>query len=509
MKHLSRTWVVVLATIFMACGGGDDTSGGQPGGGGGDNPGTLPTYTPARTLAFPGADGGASAITGGAGYDVFVVTSLADDNSSGTLRSAVSSGKRTVVFAVGGQINLTRKLEISNSDLTIAGQSAPGDGITIAGYPVFIKGSNIILRYLRFRMGDQNIDKDNFVADDGDALGGKDGKDIMVDHCSISWSTDECASFSRVENFTLQYCIISESLKKSSHPKGNHGYGGIWGGKNASYHHNLLAHHDSRNPRFDHQYVGRTYLGPIDYVNNVVYDWGGNSTYGGETASESDLFHINMIGNYYKAGQSTGSGSKNRLMQLTSLCSNCNKYVGKSKESTAYPAQIYLEGNMVNGNSADWTYIVQDPKETRDTKSMAKLNSRWTEGLTTLSFTETAQNAYQSVISYAGASLKRDAVDERIVNDVKNGTGKLIDAVSDTPGYPTLAAGTAITDVDKDGMPDEWELTQMKALGVDNIVYAFKPNAYNLSAKYTNLEVYLNSLVTGTFPAGAKATDTK
>ena len=507
MKHSTRTWVVVFAAIFMACGGGDDASAGQASEGGGDNSGTLPTYTPARTIAFPGADGGASTITGGAGCDVYVVTSLADDNGSGTLRSAISSGKRTSVFAVGGHINLTRKLEISNSNLTIAGQSAPGDGITIAGYPVFIKGSNIILRYLRFRMGDQNIDKDNFAADDGDALGGKDAKNIMIDHCSISWSTDECASFSRVENFTMQYCIISESLKKSSHPKGNHGYGGIWGGKNASYHHNLLAHHDSRNPRFDHQYVGHTYLGPIDYVNNVVYDWGGNSTYGGETASESDLFHINMIGNYYKPGEN--SSNKNRLMQLTSLCENCNKYVGKTGETTAYPAKIYIEGNMVNGNAADWSNIHQDSKETRNTKEMAKLSNRWTEGLTALSFTETAQNAYQSVISYAGASLKRDAVDTRIINDVKNGTGSLIDAVSDTPGYPTLDGGTAFTDVDKDGMPDEWEIAQMKALNVDNIVYAFKPNAYNLSAKYTNLEVYLNSLVTGTFPAGAKATDMK
>ena len=498
--------------MLAACGGGDDNnassnSGGNGGDNGGSTPtGTLPKLTPARALAFPGADGGASAVTGGAECDVVVVTSLADDNSSGTLRSALSMGKRTIVFAVGGQINLTRKLEISASDITIAGHSAPGDGITIAGYPVFIKGSNIILRYLRFRMGDQNIDNANFDADDGDALGAKDCRDILIDHCSISWSTDECASFSRVENLTVQYCIISESLKLSGHSKGNHGYGGIWGGRNASYHHNLLAHHDSRNPRFDHSYVGKTYRGPIDYANNVVYNWGGNTTYGGETDAADDVFHINMVGNYYKPGPS--SKNKNRLMQLTSHCTNCVKSSGD-----AYPANLFLEDNTVNGANASWDNIDMDgSSETRDKtqlKSNARLASRWTTGLTALSFTESASDAYNTVLACAGASLRRDAVDERIVANVKSGGGALIDKVSDTPGYPTLAAGSPLTDTDKDGMPDEWELQQMKAMNVDNIVYAFKPNAYNLSAKYTNLEVYLNSLVTATFPAGAGAGNTR
>ena len=509
-KNLRKS--ILLLTILLplqACGGGDDGNGNVTGDDTSKSA-TLKNYTPARTLAFPGADGGASTIaTGGAGGDVYIVTSLADDGTYGTLRSAISSGKRTIVFAVAGQIDLQSRLNINKSDITIAGQSAPGDGITIAGYPVYISGNNIILRYLRFRMGDQNIEKSNFDADDGDALGGKGGKNIIIDHCSVSWSTDECASFSRVENFTMQYCIISESLKLSGHSKGNHGYGGIWGGRNAAYHHNLLAHHDSRNPRFDHQYVGHEYLGPIDYINNVVYDWGGNSTYGGETASESKLFHINMMGNYYKAGPSTSSGSKNRLMQLTSLCENCNKYVGQAGKN-AYPAMLFIDDNKLNGTEATWSNIHQDSKETRDTKTMSKLNSRWMEDLATVTFVESADNAYNTVLTYAGASLKRDAVDLRITNDVKNGTGSLINAVSDTPGYPTLNAGTAITDTDKDGMPDEWEMEQMKALGVTNkSINEFKPNAYNMSSKYTNLEVYLNSLVTGTFPTGAKATEIK
>ena len=509
MRHLTTIYVTVLTAIMIACGGDDNATADSGKSGGEQQSGKLPTYTPNRQLAFPGADGSVSTISGGADGDVYLVTSLEDDYSTGTLRNALVSGNRTIVFAVGGQINLKSKLNISGENITIAGQTAPGDGITIAGYPVFIKGNNIILRYLRFRMGDQNGEKDNFDAEDGDALGGKDGGNIMIDHCSISWSTDECASFSRVKNLTMQYCIISESLRQSVHVKGNHGYGGIWGGMNATYHHNLLAHHDSRNPRFDHEYVAHEYKGPINYVNNVVYNWGGNSTYGGETASENELFHINMIGNYYKAGPNTSNSSKNRLMQLSSICSNCNKYHGISS-NVAYPAKLYLEDNIVNGNNADWNNIVQDSKETRDTKSMAKLNSPWIEGLTTLNFTESAVNAYNSVLSYAGASLMRDAVDERIVNDVKNGTGKLIDTVNDTPGYPTLNAGTAITDTDKDGMPDEWEQEQMSVLGVTGIAISdFKPNAYNLSSKYTNLEVYMNSLVQNTFPTGAKATDIK
>ena len=197
MNKNLRKLLLLLTTLLplTACGGSDD-NGNSPDS---NTPksATLKNYTPARVLAFPGADGGASTIaTGGAERDVYIVTSLADDNQPGTLRAAISSGKRTIVFAIAGKIDLQSRLNINKSDITIAGQSAPGDGITIAGYPVYISGSNIILRYLRFRMGDQNIDKSNFDADDGDALGGKGGKNIIIDHCSVSWSTDECASFS-------------------------------------------------------------------------------------------------------------------------------------------------------------------------------------------------------------------------------------------------------------------------------------------------------------------------
>lgn len=515
MKHLSKLIYLFSALLFVACGGGDDS--GSGGGGGGGSTGTLPVKTKSRTLAFPGADGAASTITGGADGSVYVVTSLEDDGSVGTLRNALQAGNRTIVFAVGGQINLNQKLEIKTSNITIAGQSAPGGGITVAGYPVYISGDNVIIRYMRFRMGDQNGGKANFDPEDGDALGGKDCKNVLIDHCSISWSTDECASFSRITNFTMQYCIISESLKKSTHVKGNHGYGGIWGGVNASYHHNLLACHDSRNPRFDHGYVARAFGGPIDYVNNVVYGWGGNSTYGGETGN-TYTFHINMENNYYKPA----SYSKNpdRLIQVTTMCGNCTNNVAPCE---CTPAQLYISGNYVNGvANKDWDGVewgkstnvnsttYNDSRSDETLLGLSKLNSRWTSGLTALSFKESAADAFNSVLGCAGASLIRDAVDLRVINNVRNGSGSLIDSQSDVGGYPALAPGTALTDSDKDGMPDSWEIAEMQKLGVTGkAVSEFKPNAYNITGKYTNLEVYLNELVKENFPSGANASATR
>lgn len=500
--------MLLAAVALTACGGGDDgdSGGGTPGGGGN----TLPAKVKKRDLIFPGAEGGANQITGGSDGDVYIVTTL-EDGALGSLRMGLNSGNRTIVFAVGGEIKLKSALTIDRSNITIAGQTAPGDGITISGWPVFIKGSNVVLRFLRFRMGDQNIDAAGFSADDGDALGGKNNQNIMIDHCSISYSTDECASFSRVENFTMQYCIISESMKLAGHSKGNHGYGGIWGGRNAAYHHNLVAHHDSRNPRFDHSYVGRSWRGPIDFVNNVVYDWGSNSTYGGETDSESNVFHVNMMGNYYKAGPSTKSGVRNRVMELTSYCENCI--------STGFAAtgKFYLQDNLINGNTATWDANVNSEhssKETRDKatlKENAKLAERWTSGLTELKTIEPAQNAYSNVLTYAGASLVRDAVDKRIVQEVKDGTGGIIDKVSDNMEkyFPTLAPGTPITDTDKDGMDDNWERKEIAKLGASVGIEELKPLSYNISNRYTNLEIYMNELVVNTFPNAANANSTR
>lgn len=443
-----------------------------------------------KVLAFPGADGGGKYATGGRGGVVVHVTTLEDtrDPSTGqptigTLRKALQmDGSRTVVFDVSGTINLTSQLEITGGNLTIAGQTAPGDGICVAGYPVVVKASNVIIRYMRFRMGDQN-------KVEGDALSINDHSNIIVDHCSFSWSTDECVSCYGNTDFTLQYCFITESLKESVHAKGAHGYGGIWGGTNASFHHNLLAHHQSRNPRFDHDFVNTKCAGPIDFVNNVVYNWQSNSAYGGEgTNRGAGGRHVNFVANYYKPGPSTKSSVKTRLLNPTTKCAdNC----GKSPGGTVEPGKFFLTGNYMYGSTEvtadNWKGVVPDES---NKLAQCKADTRWTEGLTALTNEQSADDAYETVLTKAGCVLHRDAVDERIVNEVRNGSGKLVNTPSDAGGYPTLAAGTAPTDTDRDGMPDAWEDEH----GLDKSASA-DGKLYTLDDNYTNLEVYLNSLV--------------
>ena len=440
--------------------------------------------------AFPGADGGGKYATGGRGGVVIHVTTLEDERDKttgqpafGTLRRALQmDGTRTIVFDVSGTINLRSQLEITGGDLTIAGQTAPGDGICIAGYPVVVKASNVIIRFLRFRMGDQN-------KVEGDALSINDHRNIMIDHCSFSWSTDECVSCYGNTDFTLQYCFITESLRRSVHVKGNHGYGGIWGGTNATFHHNLLAHHDSRNPRFDHSYVNNKCFGPVDYVNNVVYNWGGNSTYGGEGYTQARK--INMVNNYYKYGPATSK--KNRLVDPTVSCSYC------SDGHTLIPGKFYLYGNVMFGSDA----VTTNNWEGSTVKTDAvKSDLRWTEGLTMMAKEESAENAFETVLAKAGCSFRRDPVDTRIVNEVREGkytyngsngsTKGLIDSPNDVTGYPKLQEITRPDnyDTDRDGMPDDWE----EANGLDkNSSNDGKSNT--LDKEYTNLEVYLNSLV--------------
>ncbi len=427
---------------------------------------------------------------------VLHVTSLSDevDKTSGqpafgTLRKALQTeGTRTIVFDVSGTINLRTQLDIVGGNVTIAGQTAPGDGICIAGYPVVVKTDNVIIRFLRFRMGDQN-------AFEGDAFTAIGHKNILVDHCSFSWSTDECVSCYGNENFTLQYAFITESLKASVHAKGAHGYGGIWGGKNASFHHNLLAHHQSRNPRFDHDYVDVKCAGPIDFVNNVVYNWEGNSAYGGEgTNKGAGGRHINFVANYYKPGPSTKSGVKTRLLNPTTKCGeNC----GKKPGGTVEPGKFYLVSNYMYGSAEvtedNWKGVSPDESSKM---AQCKVDTRWMDGLTALSQEQSAEDAYETVLAKAGCSLHRDALDSRIVNDVRNGSGKLINSPSEAGGYPSIEEihRTDNYDTDRDGMPNDWE----DANGLD------KNNSEDgilmtLDKTYTNLEVYLNSLVAGLY----------
>ena len=469
---INRAYILLFVLLcFVGCGGEE------------------PTPKPTATVpAFPGAEGGGMYTTGGRGGVVIHVTTLSDERDKstgqpvqGSLRKAVQmDGTRTIVFDVAGTINLNSQLDIPSGNLTIAGQTAPGDGICIAGYPVVVKASNVIIRFVRFRMGDQN-------KVEGDALSINDRTNIIVDHCSFSWCTDECVSCYGNTNFTLQYCFITESLRKSVHVKGNHGYGGIWGGTNASFHHNLLAHHDSRNPRFDHSYVNNKCFGPIDYVNNVVYNWGGNSTYGGEGYDQARK--INMVNNYYKYGPATSK--KTRLVDPTVSCSYC------SDGHTLIPGQFYLAGNYMYGS----TDVTNDNwKGSTQTGSNVKATTRWTDGLTAMVKEQSAEEAYETVLAKAGCSLHRDVIDTRIADEVRQGkytykgsngsTNGLIDSPSDVGGYPNLNAGTALADTDRDGMPDEWE----DANGLDKSSAA-DGKLYTLSEDYTNLEMYLNSLV--------------
>lgn len=448
---------------------------------------TLQAPVTEEALAFPGAEGYGKMTTGGRGGRVIKVTNL-NNAGTGSLRAAIEqSGPRIIVFEVSGNIKLTSRLRITNGDVTIAGQTAPGDGICIQDYEMVIAADNVVLRFLRFRMGD-------LTQNEQDALWGRYQKNIVIDHCSMSWSIDECSSFYANKDFTMQWCILSESLNKSFHEKDDHGYGGIWGGHQASFHHNLLAHHNSRNPRFDGgNRPGTGGLSPVgidkvDYRNNVIYNWRGNSAYGGENGE------YNMVNNYYKPGPATPANRQNRIMQI-------------SKENNAAYAPgygtFYIAGNYVAGNSNvtanNWTGGVDF--DSGVTQALAQKTSPF--DFMALSSTHTALQAYEAVLNKAGASYKRDAVDTRVVQEVRDGTVTyngsktgypgIIDSQTDVGGWPTLVQTTPLTDTDGDGMPDAWEIANGLNPNVANA------NGKDLSEIYDNIEVYINSLVSGLY----------
>lgn len=427
--------------------------------------------------------GGGSQTTGGEGSTtIYKITSLEDADPYkpvvGTLRYAIQqTGPRIIVFEVAGTIHLKAPLTITNGSLSVLGQSAPGQGICIADYPIIIKNANnIILRFIRCRLGNTSLQKD--AETDYDALSVNDSKNILIDHCSFSWSVDECVSCYGNEDFTLQYCFITESLRNAGHVKGAHGYGGIWGGTNASFHHNLLAHHDSRNPRFDHDYVNSKQRGPLDFINNVVYNWGGNSAYGGESVNTQRT--INFIANYFKPGPSTKSGVKSRLVNPWTSCSNCTD----THAGTVQPPLIWLADNyMYNAQN-----VTDDNWQGSTESSLSKADARFE--MKNPIAEQSAVEAYETVLAKAGCSLGRDAIDTRIVADVKAGTGALIDSQDEVGGWCNLSSEKTATDTDADGIPDEWET----AYGLDP-ASAKDARQVSLVTGYANLEVYLNDLV--------------
>lgn len=474
---------VLLPLLMVSCGDRDKPAEVDPA-----------TNDPELVAACNWIAGAGIGTTGGEGGMVYRVTKITDDKDpatgqpvTGTLRYAcMQKGPRVVVFTVAGTIHLNSELKISDGNLTIAGQTAPGNGICIADYPLVITGSNSIVRFIRVRLGDKS-------GKEFDAVSVNDTHNVVLDHLSCSWSTDECVSCYGNTDFTMQYCLVSEALTQSVHWKGNHGYGGIWGGQNVTFHHNLLAHHDSRNPRFDHDYVN-TMAGPIDYINNVVYNWGGNSTYGGEGSTKGGGGRkINFINNYYKPGPATSP--KTRLMQVWASCSNCSDKLG----GTIDQPHVYLSGNVMAGSAEvtqdNWKGFAYSGGAT---EAKTRVSDRYTF---TNAYTqeETAEQAYERVLAKVGCSLSRDALDEVIISDVRNGksthkgskgsTGGLIDSQSDAGGWPELK-GEKNTDSDLDGIPDEWEA----AHGL-NPKDNKDASAKTLVSGHTNLEVYLCDIV--------------
>lgn len=444
------------------------------------------TVISGKTISFPGAEGFGRFTTGGRGGKVIFVTKLTDDGSEGTLRYALDQqGPRYIVFNVSGTIFLESKLRIKEGNVTIAGQTAPGDGITVANYETTIEADNVIIRYMRFRMGD-------LKREEGDALGARFVKNLIVDHCSMSWSTDETVSIYVNENTTLQWCVISESLRNSAHHKGAHGYGGIAGGKFASFHHNIYAHHDSRNPRLG-EYAGSKFAltDLVDMRNNVVYNWGHNNVYGGEG------MNVNIVNSYYKPGPATMT--RKRIVSI-------DKNMKPKTEVYNIWGKYYISGNVVEGSPEvtedNWNFgvfnqIKSSYNLTEEDKKLIQIHEP--HDIQDNVRTHTAKEAYEKILEIGGASYARDAVDIRVLKDVKNGTftyegsrgskNGIIDSQNDVGGFPVLRQGKVPLDSDQDGMPDKWEIKNKLDPHKTNT------NGRDLDENYDNIEVYINSLV--------------
>jgi len=432
-----------------------------------------------RTLAFPGAEGFGAYSKGGRGGQILFVTNLNDYNPEneepivGSLRWACDTyGPRTVIFKVSGLIELKTWLTIFNPFITIAGQSSPGDGICLKNFGLNITTHDVIVRYLRCRPGDE-MGKDKEGGFETDAISISEfSENVIIDHCSASWSIDETLSIHSREpgnpplSVTVQWCIISESLNDSYHPNGPHGYGSLirFTG-NASFHHNLYAHHFSRNPHVD------TYLGDmtLDFRNNVIYNyWNpGNTMF--------DPINMNYVANYIKPGIDTKN--LDIAIYLVAESSTEDSLLGQNVR------RIYPEGNILEGkdyiNQWDMFYKVYNRNKMDKPFEVANIT------------TELASDAFENVLMNAGATLpNRDSVDFRIIADVRNGTGSIIDSQSQVGGWPNYKSAIAPIDDDNDGLPDVWEIKHGldSANNLDN-------NLDNDKDGYTNIEEWLNGTI--------------
>jgi hypothetical protein len=422
---------------------------------------------PAQPLAFPGAEGFGRFATGGRGGEVYAVNTL-EDSGPGSLRDAVSAPNRTIVFRVSGTIDLRSDLMIRHSNLTIAGQTAPGDGICLRKFPLRIdRSNNLIIRFLRVRPGPES-------GRSVDGIEIRNGQDIILDHCSVSWTIDEAVNtWHGAKNLTVQWCLIAEPLNRSVHEKGAHGYGASWGGENTSYHHNLFAHSTARNPSVAGQDRERTTL--MDHRCSVIFNWEHRSCDG---KPES----INVVNNYYKPGPATLADVRRRLVRIDD-----------TRARYGYDSFWYIEGNVLEGDAAvsadNWNGGVDF-----EGKTSAAVNRRRMPFPTAPVTTQPAAEAYALVLADVGATRpRRDTADARIVHEVASGTVSfgtgIVDHPSQVGGWPELKALPAPADADGDGMPDAWET----AHGLNPRDPADR-NATTLAAPYTNLEVFLHSI---------------
>ena len=426
--------------------------------------------TPRELVAFPGAEGAGRLAAGGRGGRVLRVTNL-DDSGPGSLRAAIDAkGPRTIVFDVGGTIRLKKPLVIRNGRVTVAGQTAPGGGITVRDRVFEIAADDVVVRYLRARLGDEGrVESDAFTI--------SRGRRIIADHVSASWSVDETLSAGSpyegpeddLRDVTVQWSIIAESLRKSVHAKGEHGYGSLIRGAHGakmSFHHNLWAHHSARMPRpGNYLPPSKDSVGPFyDFRSNVFYNWGGgHSGYNADQGEKASHAAYNFIDNYYLRGPD-------------------------SKKAVAFDernpiARAWFAGNAMDGKiPADpWSLVSgrTDPGYRLAGPLVVAPVER-----------DPAPSAHRRVLAAAGASLVRDSVDARVVESVRTRGGRHIDSQNEVGGWPELAPGRAWVDGDGDGMPDAWE-TKHRLDPRDPA----DGNADRDGDGYTELEEWLNSLV--------------
>ena len=499
--------------------------------------------------AFPGAEGHGRYVQGGRGGSVIHVTNL-NDSGTGSLRQAVSgNSKKIIVFDVAGVIALQKELVIGDNT-TILGQTAPSPGVTLRYYTVRPGGNNII-RFIRFRRG-QELD----VNDGADATWQRQKTGIIFDHCSFSWSIDEVASFYDNNNFTMQWCTIAESLNNAGHDKGAHGYGGIWGGKLASFHHNMIAHVNNRAPRFNgarygwtgytanYNYKEYNWANPVqaenvDFRNCLMYNWGGGGCYGGPGGGQ-----INIVNNYYKGGPSTSKPNRITTVTVSSKSNSDSKH----PEYYGMTSRYFISGNTTedkNGKQTknqDWKGVEYDSgtysidgdvcsldannfygdnvEHLTNTDGKKCVRIRMDEPAPTGEVTtHTAAEAYEKILAYCGSSLFRDDIDTRYMTEARTGTatykgsvtGKagLIDVVADVNGYTEADFPTgeraADFDSDRDGIPDAWETAN--GLDPENPSDG-RSKSLDPKGIYTNLEIYANSLVQNIMLEGNKDAET-